>query len=393
MKRATTQELRGRIGRLQMQMSASGIDGALIAQNADLFYFTGTVQQGYLYVPATGDAIFFVRKIIDRVREESSLEKIVLARSPKEIAHCLPGLGYISPKKMGLELDVLPYNHFSRLQRAFSPEAVVDISPSIRSLRAVKSPYEQEIMRDVARLSDLMMDAARSFLKEGMTELELQASVEALARTAGHQGIIRSRTFNQENYWGQLLSGPDAALASFANSPTGGRGLTLAFPKGAGTRVIRSGDPVMMDLMAGRDGYIVDQTRILSVGPLSAELMRAYEVALRIQRDLGRMIAPGTAVSDLYDLAVATAETHGLGTHFMGFGPEKELFCGHGVGIELDELPVIMHNSADVLVPGMVFALEPKFIFPGVGVVGVEDTFIVTESGSEKITNSSYSIK
>ena len=386
-------ELLARIHQLQLKMRETGADSAIIVQNADLFYFTGTVQQGFLFVPVEGDAIFFVRKILDRVRQESALEKIFHARSPREIANALSDFGYRLPKVLGMELDVLPYNHYSRFEKAFAGCEIVDISPAIRSIRAIKSHYELEIMKDVAQLSDFMVSTAKRSLREGMSEIELAAVVESTARAQGHQGVIRSRGFNQENYWGQLISGPDAAMASFANSPTGGRGVTLAFPKSSGHRTIKRNEPVMFDLVAARDGYLIDQTRILCIGPLPAELERVYKVALEVHFELEAMIAPGILAGELFDRALDLSARKGLDSHFMGCGPEKEHFCGHGVGIELDELPVISVNSREMLVPGMVIAMEPKFIFPDVGVIGVEDTFIVTDSGHKKLTAAPYEIE
>jgi Xaa-Pro dipeptidase len=386
-------ELHERLDRLQLKMRETEVDSAIIVQNADLFYFTGTVQQGFLFVPVQGDAIFFVRKILDRVRKESALEKIVHARSPKEIPGALSDFGYPLPQILGMELDVLPYNHCARFEKAFAGCRIMDISPLIRSVRAVKSDYELQIMNDVARLSDSMVLTAKRALREGMSELELAAIVESTARAQGHQGVVRSRGFNQENYWGQLISGPDAAMASFANSPTGGRGATLAFPKSSGYRTIKRNEPVMFDLVAAKDGYLIDQTRILSIGPLPVKLERTYKIALEIHFELEQMIAPGVLTGELFKRALDLSASNGLDSHFMGYGPEKELFCGHGVGIELDELPVISFNSREMLVPGMVIAMEPKFIFPDIGVIGVEDTFIVTDSGHKKLTAAPYEIE
>ena len=392
MNKTPAMELQSRCRKLQQGMAAAGMDAALLVQNADLFYFTGTVQQGFLYLPAEGEAVFFARKVLDRVREESALERIAPARSPRDVAKLLADFNLRPPRRLGMELDLLPYNQYLRYQQAFDTAALVDVSPLIRSVRSVKSEYELEIIRDVGKLSDFMVQTTRRNLTEGMSEVELAALVEAAARVAGHMGFLRSRAFNQENYWGHLLSGPSAARSTYADSPTGGTGLSLAFPQGAGYRPIKRNEPVVFDLVAGKNGYIVDQTRILSIGPLPPKLDFAYKVAVEIMQTLSGMIAPGVRAGDLYARAQAIAEASGLDAFFMGHR-EKAGFCGHGVGLELDELPVIIPGSTVELVPGNVFALEPKFTFPGEGVVGVEDTFLVTAGGCERITGASYEVE
>lgn len=392
MRQTPLSELENRISKLQQGMAKTGMDAALLVQNADLFYFTGTVQQGFLYVPVEGEAVYFVRKVLDRVKEESPLEKIVLARSPRDVVKLIPDFGFKTPARLGMELDILPFNQYLRYQQAFGDAVIVDVSPIIRSIRSVKSEYEQELIRDVAKLADFMAQTARRNLREGMMEIELSAAVEAAGRVAGHQGFLRSRGFGQENYWGHLISGPDAALSTFADSPTGGKGLTRAFGQGSSRRAIQKNEPVVFDLVGTRNGYVVDLTRILSIGPLPEKLDKAYQVAVEIMQEMQSMISPGVRAMDIYNKAQAIADANGLGDHFMGC-TEKAGFCGHGVGIELDELPVIIPTSKAELAVGMVFALEPKFSFPGEGVVGVEDTFIVTASGSEKVTTASYEVE
>ncbi len=136
-------------------------------------------------------------------------------------------------------------------------------------------------------------------------------------------------------------------------------------------------------------GYHIDQTRTLSIGGLPDKLDKAHNVALDIEHELGKMIYPGVTVGELYEKASHMAESHQLGEHFMGYGKQRIVYCGHGIGLELDEFPVVAKGQNVVLSSGMVVAVEPKFHFPGEGVVGVEDTFVVIDKGSEQLTHSS----
>jgi Xaa-Pro aminopeptidase len=390
MKKTPKEELHRRIRALQGRMESGDINGALIVQNADLFYFTGTVPQGYLFIPSSGEPLFFVRRNADRIKDESELDNIIPMGGLRELPGLLAQHGYSQIRRLGMELDVLPVHLYLRYLDIIKPAEIVDVWPSIQAVRAVKSDYETGLMKEVARLSDFMVATCRNNLKEGLTEIELAATIESQARTRGHQGYVRTRAFNQEVYWGHLISGPDAADLTFTDSTTGGHGLHNAFPQSSGWRPIRRQEPVISDLGATMYGYCVDQTRTLSLGPLPNKLDDAYKVSLEIHYRLGRMIQPGVAVGDLFSEAQRMAESHHLGEHFLGYGNRRLGFCGHGVGLELDEYPVIAKGGKALLAPGMVIAIEPKFNFPGEGVVGVEDTFAVTDTGSQRLTNASY---
>jgi len=386
------EELYRRIGALQSGMASDEVDGALIVHNTNLFYFTGTVQQSYLFIPREGDPLFFVKKNRDRALVESALKNIIPVSGTGDLPKLLADHGHTRINRLGMELDVLPVNHYFRYLDAIKPVEMVDIWPSVQKIRSVKSEYELNLMREVAVLSDFMVKTGRRNLREGVTEIKLAAVVEAAARARGHQGFVRMRSFNQEIYWGHLISGPDAAYSAFIDSPTGGHGLSHAFPQGAGWRTVRRHEPVIFDLLACMYGYYVDQTRTLAIGPLPEKLEKAYNVAVEIESELENMIQPEITVEALYAKARHIAGMRGLDEHFMGHGKTRVGFCGHGIGLELDEFPVIMRGEKTTLQPGMVLALEPKFHFPGAGVVGVEDTFVVTDHGSQKLTHATYEI-
>ena len=393
MQKTPKEELDRRIKTLQKRLSEAKIDGALIVQNADLYYFAGTVPQGWLFVPADGHPILFIRKNPNRIRTETPLEHLFNARNTRELAGVLADKGYRKFKRLGMELDILPVNQYARYVEALGPAEIVDVSPAIQDIRSVKSPFEIAIVRHAAKLGDYMMRVARESIREGMTELELSARIEMAARTRGHQGYVRMRGFNAECYWGPVVSGAAAAESAFVDTTEGGHGASLALPAGAGHRVIGRHEPVIVDMAATIGGYNADLTRTFSLGRLPEKLEVAYRESLEILQVLAGAIHPGVVVSELYLKAEKLAEKKNLLAHFMGFGNDKAGFCGHGIGLELDEPPVISRNGKAVLVPGHVIALEPKFTFPGEGVVGVEDVFLVTENGAEKLTKSGYGVK
>jgi len=392
MRRTPKEELANRIRALQGRMASESIDAALIVQNADLLYFAGTLQQSFLFVPVSGKPLLFVRKNPEEARDESTLDHVIPVGSPRDLPAMISEKGYGKLDRLGMELDVLPVNHFFRFQKLLNPGSIVDIWPAVQAVRMIKSGHEISLLQEAAVLTDYMVGVARKSLREGMIEVELAGIIESAARTRGHQGMVRMRSFNQEIYWGYLVSGPDSAAPSFIDTTTGGKGVSVAFPSGAGLRVIGRNEPVIFDLVGVAEGYNSDETRTLCLGRLPEKLDKAYQVSLEILRTLETMIRPGAACGDFFSEAERIAGLHGLGEHFMGFGKQKAGFCGHGIGIELDELPVLMKGNRMLLSPGMVFTIEPKFVFPGLGSVGVEDNFVVTEGGSRKLTRSTYEV-
>jgi len=126
---------------------------------------------------------------------------------------------------------------------------------------------------------------------------------------------------------------------------------------------------------------VIDQTRIAVIGRLPAELQRAYEISIAILRRAEQLMKPGNTPESVYLESLRMAEEAGLAEHFMGYGRDRAKFLGHGVGLEIDEWPVLARGFAEPLEPGMVLAVEPKFIFPGLGAVGIENTYVITKSG------------
>lgn len=370
-------ELYERIGKLQKRLRETGIEAALIVQKADLFYFSGTAQDAHLLVPAQGEPLLMARKSYERALEDSALEKIVAVRSFKDIgnnvAGMVPGNG-----RIGMELDVLPVNLFSRYKKILGELEIVDVSGIIREIRMIKTPYEIELLKTAAALTSEMFTEMPGFIKEGMTEIELSGRIELFLRLRGNQ-YPRIRAFNQELSI-HILSGWNSAYPSYFDGPTGGRGVSSSSPIGSGYKKIGRNEPILIDYGPVIDGYLVDHTRIYSFGSLSDKLMAAHNTALEIKRRIIKEAKPGVDGKDLYDIAVGMAEQSGFGKQFMGYGVS---FIGHGVGLELDELPVLAKNYSIKMQPGMIIALEPKFIFPDEGTVGIEDTFIVTENGLE----------
>ena len=388
-----TTELKNRILRLQKEMDIHKLEAILMLQNADLFYFTGAIQQGALYVPAEGEPLYLVRKDFARARMESGLKEVVPFKSPRDIPGVLADFGFALPKTVGMELDVVPVAVMQRFQKGLGECVVSDATPLIRTVRAVKSDYELGILKDAALIVDTVCKRVPEILKVGMTDLELSAELEYVARKAGHQGLVRMRGFNNELFYGHVFSGPDSAVPTYSDTPLGGVGPNPSFPQGASYKSLRSNEPVTVDFSGVFDGYIVDQTRMFCLGELPEKLSKAYVDMVLILKHAKEIARPGASWGGVYDECLRMAVELGYQDHFMGSKGAQVSFIGHGVGVELDEYPFIARGFNDYeLLENMVFAFEPKAVFPGLGAVGVEDTFWVGKDGLKHLTFSNHEL-
>jgi len=378
-------EIDTRIDHLKKMLDKAGIDAALILQNSDLFYFTGTIQQAHLFVPVDGEPLLMVRKDIERAMAESPIRKIVPLSRPQELPELLHQNGHTLPLRLGLELDVLPANLYLVYRDIFSGAEISDISTVVRLIRAVKSDHEIGLITTAAGYSDQVADSVREYLREGITEIELAGLIEARARRLGHQGIIRMRLWGSELFYGHLMSGPTAAVPSYLASPTGGAAVSPAVAQGPGFRPIQRREPILFDYVFAYQGYLSDHTRIFAIEGLPDELLQAHQAMLAVQSMVKKEAKPGVRTGDVYDMAVTMASELGYAENFMGVGDRRIRFIGHGIGIELDEYPFLAQGQRLEFQQNMIVALEPKLIFPGVGVVGIENTHVVTDNGLRQL--------
>jgi Xaa-Pro dipeptidase len=380
------QEIECRTRNFQLSLQEMDLDGAFVLQNTDLFYFSGTIQSSVLFIPRQGEPVLMVQKGLQRAQHESPLKQILSATGRGQIKKVLRDFGFLDFKKIGLEMDVLPINLYSRYQQTFPEYDWSDVSGAILRLRMIKTPYEVEQIRSAARILHKGYMEIKEIIREGMTELEIDGHLALIARREGHMGILRMRGWNQEMTYAHVLSGESGATMSFLDSPHGGSGNTPAMAQGASFRKIGKNEPIGIDYGVGINGYLADQFRTFVIGNLPDELMKAHDFSVEIHSLFVKEAKPGISCSDLYRLALKKAEKTGFGEQFMGYGEERARFVGHGLGLEIDEYPILTPRFNQRLKPGMVIALEPMFAFPGKGIVGLEDDYLVTATGVERLT-------
>jgi Xaa-Pro dipeptidase len=375
------EEADSRISRLKGRLAEEAIDGALFVYPIDVYYFSGSRQNAALWVPADGSPTLLVRKSYIRALQESLIEDVRPFPPSGELSTFFGG----RIKRIGITFDVMPVHQYRFYTQLLPGREFVDISPVNRELRSVKTAWEVEQMRRSAQILCSAFAAVPSVLRPGMTELDLAAEFEYLLKTGGSEGYLRIRAFHQEIV-GIIAAGGNAALPGCFDGPVTGRGLSAASPFGPSKDAIREGTPIIIDYGCIFNGYIVDMTRIFAIGGLDPELRRAFDLSLRIQDWIVENMKPGSICEELFGGAASMAEEAGLGDRFMGHSGEQARFVGHGVGLELDELPVLAQKFKTSIRAGQTVAIEPKFVFPGEGVVGIENTCVITNNGCERLT-------
>jgi Xaa-Pro aminopeptidase len=230
-------------------------------------------------------------------------------------------------------------------------------------------------------------------LHEGMSEVDLAGELYRQMLEKGHQGVVRFGMFDTEIAIGHIAFGESSLYPTSFNGPGGNYGMSPAVPVlGSRSRRLAKGDLVFIDIGFGVDGYHTDKTlNYIFGGEPDITLLREHRLCLDIQERLAGQLKPGAIPSAIYENIMESLPASFL-KNFMGFGNRQVKFLGHGIGLVIDEFPVIAKGFDSPLEENMVMALEPKKGIENVGMVGIENTFIVTPQGGECITGQSQGL-
>lgn len=377
---ALAKELKLRWDKIQQNMSDIHADGLLICDNVNLYYVSGRIFRGYCYIPVKGEPIFFVRRPLGL-----NGTQVVYIRKPEEIGEYLQKNGIAFPDKLLLESDSISYSDYKRYETIFTPKEILNGTALLRRCRSIKTPYEIDLIRRSGELHAKAYETIPSLYRKGMTDVEFSIELEHECRKLGSLGIFRIFGQSMEIFMGSVLAGDNADTPSPYDFAMGGAGLDVSLPVGCNGTVLTEGMSLMVDMGGNFTGYMTDMTRTYAIGSVQELAMKAHETSIAIHQAIAAKSRPGVAAKDLYELAAEMANHAGLSDYFMGHR-QKAGFIGHGVGIEINEAPVLAPRSRDILAEGMVFALEPKFVIPGTGALGIENTYVVTADGVEKLT-------
>lgn len=374
-------ELKQRRDKIRCQMAQQEIDAALFTCNVNLIYTYGRVVSGYLYLPLDAPARLFLKR-----PNNIEGEHVRPIRKPEQLPGLLKECGLPLPTRLMLEGDELSFTEYNRLAACFPDAEVLPCGTSlVRRARSVKTDMEIELFRRSGVAHAKAYGQLPSLYKPGMTDRQLSIEIERQMRLEGCLGIFRIFGQSMEIFMGSLLAGDNATAPAPYDFALGGEGLDPSLPIGANGTPLQPGQSFMVDMGGNFYGYMCDMSRVFSIGKLPAKAYDAHQVCLEIQDAVAGMAKPGVACEELYDLAIGIVTKAGFADNFMGL-EQKARFIGHGIGLEINEMPVLAPRMKQELEPGMVFALEPKIVLPGIGPVGIENSWAVTAEGVEKLT-------
>lgn len=362
-----------KLARLRQLMVSASVDAILISSNANIYYLTGRVFCGYIYIPLSGQIKYAVKRPSVLTDPDA-----VFIRKIED----LPAMLGVTGGTLGLEMSSTAYSTVCRIEKAFGDAfRFADISPLMMQARAVKTDYELDKIRTSGIRQTGLYERIPRLYQAGMRDIDLQIEIEAEARKLGCLGQFRINGDDMELFMGSILAGDNADNPSPYDFAMGGAGLDPSVPVGADGSLIRRGESVMVDVNGNFTGYMTDMTRCFALTPdLTDRSLRAHQLSIDICDTLAEMGRPGVEAKALYEKAREMATEAGFENEFMGHRQHAG-FVGHGVGIEINELPVIAPRSKALLAEGNVIALEPKFVIPGVGALGIENTYVVVADG------------
>ncbi|MCL1900884.1 MAG: Xaa-Pro peptidase family protein [Firmicutes bacterium] len=359
-------------------------DIALIFSKVNQYYFTGTLQEGVLAILKNGQSIYFVRKSLERAK----LETIFDCRQMTSFSDIVKALGN-SFENVLLENDALTHSNFCRLKKYIGFNNLFDISDALLKVRAVKTDFELEIIKRSGKLhGEFMNKVIPKLFKEGMTEFDFAVELYYQMVKWGHHGVSRFNMFQMEIVGGQFGFSENSLYPTNFDGPGGAKGMSAAVPIfGDKVRKLKRGDLIFVDIAFGVDGYHTDKTQVYFFGTkLSEEIKAQHNACLEIQKKLAALLKPGAKCSEIYNRVMSGIQSDFL-QGFMNIKIGYPKFLAHGVGLHVDELPIIALKADDVLKENMVIAIEPKKAVPDFGLVGSEDTYIVTNEGGLMITD------
>lgn len=384
--RVPAYELNARMQRLlrQMDKDCPGWRYAIVISKTNLYYLTGTRQEGMLVITAGEEPVFWVRRSYERACNESFFPRIMPMSSFSDAAAYHKISQY---KQVYVETEVLPLAYLDRIRKYFPFEEIKPLDLQLAKVRSVKSAYELQQMRKSGEIHQRVLEElAPKVFREGMSEVELIGELYRLLLQEGHHGVTRFNMFDTELGVGQVGFGEASLYPTSFDGPGGNYGSPATPFMGSRDNRLRKGDLVFLDVACGHNGYHTDKTMTYMFGyPLDDSVLDIHKRCVEIQHRIAEKLKPGTVLSQLYE-EIITSLDEGFLSHFMGFGSRTVKFLGHGIGLTIDEWPVIARGFDEPIEENMVFAVEPKKGITGVGMVGIENTFVVTPAGGECIT-------
>ncbi|CAG37144.1 M24 family metallopeptidase [Desulfotalea psychrophila] len=392
-------ELANRLQRFQknLQEMLPQTEGMLVFSRLNIFYYTGSFINGVLWLPVEGEPILFCKRGLERARQESPLKQILAINSYGDIATTLRDLGICLAPEIAAEKNALSWNLALSLKKHFSGHSFVTGDMILMLTRSIKSGWELAILKETgARHNDCLTNLLPPLLQSGLSEFEIGRIASDIFFSRGHQGILRMEKFGEEIFFGHIAAGNSANYPSVYNGPVGLTGIHPATPfMGSADIHWQKGSPLTIDNGFCLNGYQTDKTQVYWSGErksIPESVQRAHDFCIHIQELIRDNLRPGIIPQELWQKCMTEVKKSPWQEGFMALGSNKVSFIGHGIGLAIDEYPVIAKGFARPFEEGMLMAVEPKIGIAEVGMVGVENTFMVGPAGGRSITGTDNDI-
>ncbi|MCB2183275.1 MAG: Xaa-Pro peptidase family protein [Desulfobulbaceae bacterium] len=380
-----------------LKMHLPDVEGLLIFSRLNIYYMTGTFGNGVFWLPLSGNPILLCRRGLERAGLESPVKDCYAFRGYGDIQGILKNAGSALPKSLAVEMNGLSWTLGNSLVKHLPDKNLFPGDRIISMARAVKSDLELSIIRKAGIQHDrCFRQLLPAQLSAGMTERNISHAIWKIFFELGHQGLLRMENYGEEVFLGHIAAGNNGNYPSVFNGPVGLRGEHPAVPHmGSNETVWQQNTPLTCDVGFMLAGYHTDKTQAYWLGEkkdIPENVNSAHNFCIEMQEWIRQHLKPGTLPSSIWEHCLSWAQKEGWNEGFMALGGNKVNFVGHGIGLAIDEYPVLAKGFDLPLEEKMVLAVEPKIGIPGIGMVGVENTFEVTASGGKCLTGEEYDI-
>ncbi len=345
--------LNSRIDRLRDYLREKNLDVCLINDSLNLFYYTGlSLSTGYLWIDQKEIRLFVDPRYGETCEQQKEIPVFVVRQFTKALRDL------VNARKLFILFDssLVSYSDYQKLKETFSSDVALMAHPCfLQYMRRIKDTHEIELMRKSASLAIKGYEYAKSLLKEGITEKNLAMEIEVYLRQQGADKMA----FDSIISFGVNTSKPHYTPQEIP---------------------LKMGEMVLIDLGVNKDYYASDCTRMLFFGDPRPELAKIYEIVKSILSEIEAFIKPSVLMKEVDQKVRDLLQEAGYLENFIHT-------LGHGVGLDIHELPNFRSDQDLKLQPGMVLAIEPGIYLPSIGGVRLEDILVVTQNGCEILTH------
>lgn len=333
-----------RINKVQKWLDRVSLEALIVEHPLDLYYLTGLkLSSGRLVIKREQATLFVDGRYIESAQKKAPCEVALIAFF-KEIS--LQG-------KVGFDMATTSYQKYLELYAQFQ-ENLHPVDSPIKQIRQIKEQEEIALLFEAASLGSEGYDYVLTLLKEGVKEDHVATELELFWRKKGGEKV----SFDPIIAFGANSSQPHYR---------------------AGNSVLKKQETVLIDIGVMKNAYASDMTRVVFFEGTPPQMQEIYDIVKSAQQAALKLCKKAVKLGDVDAAARRVITESGYGAHFTHS-------LGHGVGLDVHELPLVRQGNEEAIEEGMVFTIEPGIYLPGVGGVRLEDTIVITSDGYESLT-------